>query len=328
MEYPISKLPLEDFKRLGMDKDAVMSLPQSTLKALLSGNRTSLIRFEKVPIRGMGAFSMDAKLSLQVNKVGKLKLFVHPVQTQLKNSFDLTDTELKHLQTSESGFVPKLVSLKDGSLTEALITYDKSTNELVAIKRDNLKAPDQINGTTLSDEQKRSFISGKPVEIKNDQFQLNPNNEQGISGKSLKNFKLGHSKYRSQHMLIDLGLLACGLGHFVLLYHLANVLLHSNIVFYDPEKSLQNQQFRNALAAAKSDMFAQGLIERVPLESKTSTDLQESNENREQVINTIKHHAGKHVSKINFPNSHDPSQSDIRNSDLSKSRNNGSGLGL
>ena len=328
MEYPINKLPLEDFKRLGMDKQAVMSLPEATLKALLSGNRTSLIRFEKVPIRGMGAFSMDAKLSLQVNKLGKLKLFVHPVQAQLKNTFDLTETELKHLQTSESTFIPKLVSLKDGSLADALITYDKSTNELVAIKREKLKAPDQINGQSLSEDQKKNFTAGYPVEIEGKNYQLNPNDEQGISGRGLKDFKFGHSTYRSQHMLIDLGLLACGLGHFVLLYHLANVLLHSNLVFYDPQKSLQNQQFRNALAAAKTDMLAQGLIERVPLDSKNATDKQESIENSEKVINTIKHHAGKHVSKINFPNSHDPSQLDIRNSDIPKSRNNGSSLGL
>src|SRR5690606_17426277 len=132
-------LPWQDFAVLGLNQQRVLSLPPSTLNALLSGNRTSIMRFENVKILGLGgSYPVDGKLSLQKDSNGELKLLIHPVQPELKNSFDLSKTELKYLESGKRVFIPKLVTGEDGRIEEALIAYDKTTNELVAFKREGI----------------------------------------------------------------------------------------------------------------------------------------------------------------------------------------------
>lgn len=257
MKYDIEQLPWHDFATLGLDRMQVLSLPKPTLDALLSGNRTSLIRFESLNIPSFPGSFIDGKLSLKKNKNQELNLVIHPVHPELTNLFSLTQTELKSLREGRMVFIPKLVTDKEGKPQEALVTFDQTTNELVAVRRENLKAPDEINGIKLSPRQQSEFISGKPVSIDNKAYRLDPNNELGISGPRMTSLKIGHSRYRPVDLAADALLLTAGLGHFVMLWHIANVLLHSRLAGFNPEKNLRNLPFRHAIADAQKEIAQQ-----------------------------------------------------------------------
>ncbi len=294
MKFSADQLPFKDFESLGLSKKDVLALPAITLNSLLSGNRTSLMRFNDVKVQGLGTnFSLDAKLSLFKEKDGKLSLRVHPIRPELDNSFELSKKEISHLKKHELAFIPKMVTNTDGKLVESLVTLDRTTNELIAIERDKLVAPQMINGVMLSPAQKKDFVSGRPVLINGKKYQLNPSSEIGISGPDLSTVKIRHSTYGSPNMLLDAVLLTAGLGHYVMLYHLANVLLHSKIKLYDPEKSLQSFDFRNALAEAKKE-----ILERQDILSKKEPGEKKENIpalSMDEIKSIIEKKAGEHV---------------------------------
>lgn len=255
MKYSLDQLPFGQFEQLGMDRNSVMSLPETTMNALLSGNRTSLIRFCNIKNEKNAKLQpLDAKLSLKKNRNGELSLKVHPIWKNTANTFDLSEKEINYLKNQELAFVPKMVS-KDGKPVEALIAYDNTTNEFIAIERDELRAPDKINGTQLSEGQRKDFVDGKPVVIRGKKYRLNPTNELGISGPDLSTVQIGHSAYKLPNLYMDAALITAGLGHFIMLYHLANVIAHSKFKMFNVEKNLQNEPFRNALASAKMEIL-------------------------------------------------------------------------
>lgn len=259
MKYAVDKLPFADFRALGLSKEEVLNLPEMTLNSLLNGNRTGLMRFENVPIKGIkSSIPLDAKLSLRVNEEGRLKLFIHPVQKNLQNRYELTDREQDYLLKNEHAFVPKLVALKGGKLVETLVTYDPSTNEYVAIERDKIKAPQQIDKVPLTPNQQKDFVSGKPITINGKTVRISPNSETGLQGSNqFLDIKIGHSRYTKHHLLFDFVLFATGLGHLSLLYHLANFLANSKLNIQKPETQLQDKQFRDQLAEADKDFKEQ-----------------------------------------------------------------------
>lgn len=255
MKYSLDQLPFGQFEQLGMDRNSVLSLPETTMNALLSGNRTSLIRFCNLKNEKAEQLApLDAKISLKKNHDGELSLKVHPIWKDASNTFDLSQKEIKYLKNQELAFIPKLVT-KEGKPVEALIAYDNTTNEFIAIERDKLRSPDKINGVALTVNQKKDFTDGKPVIIQGKKYRLNPTNELGISGPDLSTVQIGHSAYKLPNLYIDAALVTAGLGHFILLYHLANVIAHSKFKVFNVDKSLQNEPFRNALAAAKMEIL-------------------------------------------------------------------------
>jgi hypothetical protein len=257
MQFEISELPQRQLE---------LNLPPRTLNALLSGNRTSLIRFEKVSIPGMNStLSLDAKLSLERNLDNSVALKIHPINQSAKNTFNHTKDELGYLANGETNFVSKQIKDKKGKLDDYLVTLDKTTNEFVAVKRDRILAPEVINGNALSEQQKTDFKNGKDIMVGDGSYKLDPNSELGIkenSNKPIKNLKLKHSAYSENELLIDLALLTSGLGHFVFLEHLANLALHSGAAIMRSwrEENLRNKPTRDALASTSnvlSDNFKQ-----------------------------------------------------------------------
>src|SRR4051812_25269875 len=92
--FSIDELPYKEFSILGLSKKDVLSFPPRTLNALLSGNRTSLIRFNQVPL-GLtdNKVSLNGKLSLSRTPEGNISLRFHPVNDAPKNAFNLTKEE-------------------------------------------------------------------------------------------------------------------------------------------------------------------------------------------------------------------------------------------
>ncbi len=50
---------------MGLTKKDILNMPPRTYNALMSGNRTSLIRFNNIKVPGLEVGSLDAKLSLE-----------------------------------------------------------------------------------------------------------------------------------------------------------------------------------------------------------------------------------------------------------------------
>ena len=74
-----------------------------------------------------------------------------------------------------------------------------------------------------------------------------------ISGK----ISFGHSRIQDTDILIDIGLLASGLGTIIFLEHLADLVLHSQLLH--KTESLRDPAFRDALAAAAQKTGQSGI---------------------------------------------------------------------
>jgi hypothetical protein len=287
MQFEISQLPQKQLELIGLSKKDVLSLPPRTLNALLSGHRTSLIRFDKVNIPGINSpLSLDAKLSLERKSDNSVSLKIHPINQSAKNSFNLTKDELGYLANGETNFVSKQLKDNKGKLDDYLVTLDKTTNEFVAVKRDRILAPDVINGTALTEQQKTDFKNGKDISVGDGSYKLDPNSELGVkenSNKPIKNLKLKHSAYSENELLIDLALLTSGLGHFVLLEHLANLALHSGAAMMQTwrEENLRNKPTRDALAKTSNEL--------------TDSFKQTQKISPEEIKSLIEHHLGRPI---------------------------------
>lgn len=290
---------------LGLSKKDVLSFPPRTLNALLSGNRTSLIRFNQVPL-GItdNKVSLNGKLSLSRTAEGKISLRFHPVNDAPKNAFNLTKEEAEFLRKNETNFIDKKIRTDDGTLKDVKINLDPITNEYVGINRNTVRAPEQINNTTLSEKQKEDFRDGKTITVDSKAYKLNPNSEIGISDAKgndtgFSKIKFKNSSYSSNELLLDMALLASGLGSFVMLEHLASLFVSANRT---KEQNLRDPLYWQAIANASKEI--RGLKEDVryqpaKIESIVIKHLQEHGihlDNRQEISNPI-------VNKVNLNSS-------------------------
>jgi hypothetical protein len=259
MDFSINELPEKQLEMIGLTKKDVLNMPPRTYNALMSGNRTSLIRFNKIRIPELEVASLDAKLSLERKPNGDVSIRFHPINQLPKNTFHLTKKEIGKLN-SGTNFIEK--TLPNGK--DHLIGIDKQTNEFVAISKDSIEAPEKINGIKLTSDQVKDFKEGQDIKIGEQTFRLNPNDELGISGTGknsmISNLEFRHSSYNSTELLLDLALLASGTGSIFMIGHLADLLIHTsapNRKGKDNDISQlvnKNKTIRDALAKASPDI--------------------------------------------------------------------------
>jgi hypothetical protein len=89
MKFSLGEIPDMHLRRLGLDRELMGRLPDRTLKALLSGARTSLMRFSLTGDAGdsSSARVLDAKLSLSRKPDGGVTMKVHPAGSGKSDSF-------------------------------------------------------------------------------------------------------------------------------------------------------------------------------------------------------------------------------------------------
>ncbi len=63
------------------------------------------------------------------------------------------------------GRAVELKNPKTGEVAPSLISIDRLTNELVALRTDRVKIPAEIKGVPLSEEQQQTLASGQPLHI-------------------------------------------------------------------------------------------------------------------------------------------------------------------
>lgn len=158
----------ETMNNLGLSKEYLEK--KDLLDPLLRGYKTN----ELVPISvnlGGAVVRTDARLSLQSTPEGDVVAAVHGIRREPNLNFEFfghkfSDEDKQNLrQTGNMGRVVDLINSKTGELMPSIISVDRLTNELIALKTDFIKIPDEVKGIKLNDEQKQTLVEGKPLFI-------------------------------------------------------------------------------------------------------------------------------------------------------------------
>ena len=155
-------------KDLGLSKEFLEK--RNLLEPMLKGYKTN----ELVPV-GLNLDTVmlrtDVRLSLMQDENGKVVPLLHGIRKAPYLHLDFfghkfTPEDKKNLlETGNMGRVVDLVNNKTGELMPSIISVDKLTNELVALRTEFIKIPDEIKGVKLNDEQKQTLMEGKPLRL-------------------------------------------------------------------------------------------------------------------------------------------------------------------
>jgi len=180
--YKPEQIDWETMSSLGLSKEYLEK--RNLLDSLLKGYKTN----ELVPISvnlGGAVVRTDARLSLQPTPDGNIVAAVHGIRREPNLNFEFfghkfTDEDKQNLlQTGNMGRTVDLINSKTGELMPSIISVDRLTNELIALKAEFVKIPNEIKGVKLNDEQKQTLMEGKPLFIegmiskKGDSFSAN-----------------------------------------------------------------------------------------------------------------------------------------------------------
>ncbi len=159
-----SRIDWSQFEKLGISKEQI---DKKTLDSMLNWQKTPTL----IPIKteiGDTVIRTDARLSFRDTPDGNLNLMVHAVrkEPQLEGfvyGTRLTEDDKQNLrQTGHAGRLVEIEPVKDQKMM-AFLSIDKLTNELVAVRADRIKIPNEIKGVTLDDQQKKDLSEGKAI---------------------------------------------------------------------------------------------------------------------------------------------------------------------
>jgi len=166
-KYKPEQIDWETMNNLGLSKEKLEKL--NLLDPLLKGYKTN----ELVPVSlnlGTAVTRMDARLSLQSNDDGQVVVAIHGIRKEPNLNFEFFGHSFSQadknnlLETGNMGRVVNLVNLKNPDETiPSIISVDRLTNELVALRTEFIKIPDELKGVKLNDEQKQTLMEGKPL---------------------------------------------------------------------------------------------------------------------------------------------------------------------
>jgi hypothetical protein len=252
MKFSLKEVPDWHLTRLGLDRDVIGRLPERTLKALLSGLRTSLMRFSITSDTGDASLAkvVDARLSLSRKTDGRVAMKVHPANDGGRDPGALDAAERERLSKGEGTVIGKTILDRDGRERKALVGIDPATGAAVAVDGEKLKAPNSIGGVRLDEDQRKAWKRGEEVKVGGKSYRFDPTKEDGISESTRLRFS--HSQVQDTDIAIDAALLASGLGHVILLEHLADMLIHMRL--QKDRNRLSDPAFRDAVAKAAMEL--------------------------------------------------------------------------
>lgn len=166
--YKPEQIDWETMNNLGLSKERLEKL--GVLDPLLKGFKTN----ELVPISlnlDSVIIRSDARLSLQPGSEGKAIVALHCVRKEPElnkpffgHEFSKEDKD-NLLKTGNMGRVVDLTNPKTGEILPSIISIDRLTNEIIALRTDKMKIPEEIKGVKLDEQQKQTLIEGKPLFI-------------------------------------------------------------------------------------------------------------------------------------------------------------------
>lgn len=165
--YNESMINWDQLKNFGLSREYLQE--RGLLDSMLKGYKTNQL----VPINlnfGSAVLRTDARLSLQQSNTGEVVLAIHGIrkQPELERPYFghiFSEEDKKNLL--ETGNMGRVVELKgrNGEYIPSFISLDKMTNEVVAMRAENVYIPNEIKGVQLTDQEKSDLREGKKVYI-------------------------------------------------------------------------------------------------------------------------------------------------------------------
>ncbi|MDO5523622.1 MAG: DUF3945 domain-containing protein [Bacteroidia bacterium] len=164
--YKVEDIDWKTLEGMGVTQEKLQKM--NVMEDLLKGFKTNQL----VPISlnlGTVITRSEARLSLQPDENGNTVVAMHGVRKEANvhqpffgHEFTPEDKEnlIKH---GNMGRVVMLENRKTGEQIPSIISVDRLTNELIALRADKIKIPDEIKGLKLTDEQKQTLQEGKPL---------------------------------------------------------------------------------------------------------------------------------------------------------------------
>lgn len=164
-------------ENLGLNKERLQA--SGELDKLLNWQKTNLVTIA-VPF-GESKIYTEARLAFRTDENGNIGLAVHTIRKEPELDFPYMGhkfTPEEKEQLLATGNLGKTVELtpKNGEAFTAYVSLDPQTNEVVALRADRIDIPQVIKGVTLSDQQYKDLVEGKPVKV------------EGMLSKNGKNF--------------------------------------------------------------------------------------------------------------------------------------------
>ena len=157
----------EALEKIGVSKASLEQ--QGLLDSMLKGYKTNKL----VPLTltlTSAKVKLDARLSFIAMPDGQIGLGIHGIrkEPELERPYFghiFTEEDKKNLrETGNMGRVAEL-NLNGGAYTPCLISIDKNTNELVAVRQENVYIPSEVKGIKLKADEINALKEGKPVYV-------------------------------------------------------------------------------------------------------------------------------------------------------------------
>ena len=165
--YNESMINWEQLKNFGVSREYLQE--RGLLDSMLKGYKTNQL----VPITmnfGSAVLRTDARLSLQQSRTGEVILAIHGIrrQPELERPYFghiFSDEDKKNLL--ETGNMGRVVELKgrNGEYVPSFVSLDKMTNEVVAMRAENVYIPNEVKGVELTDQEKNDLREGKKIYV-------------------------------------------------------------------------------------------------------------------------------------------------------------------
>lgn len=162
----LNKLNWKEVEKLGVSGESL----QDSLKAMVYGHKSPGLVDIKPAVDGQ-EFPMQARLSLEQQPDGSIKIVTHPKQEQpdFEKPFMgvvFTDQDKEQFQkTGHGGRVFDLEPVAGGEKVPSLISLDKLTNRFEAMALKDIYVPQTLKNAPLSEEQQQGLKEGKAVWI-------------------------------------------------------------------------------------------------------------------------------------------------------------------
>lgn len=164
--YKPEQIDWETMNNLGLSKERLEKA--GVLDTLLKGYKTNSL----IPVSlnlGTAITRMDARLSLQPGENGEAVVAIHGIRkepsltnTFFGHEFSTADKE-NLLRSGNMGRVVELTNPKTGEKIPSIISIDRMTNDVIALRQEWMKIPDEIKGVKLTKEQIQTLRDGKPL---------------------------------------------------------------------------------------------------------------------------------------------------------------------
>ena len=165
--YNESMINWEELKNFGLSREYLME--RGLLDQMLKGYKTNQV----VPISmnfGSAVLRTDARLSLQQSVGGPIVLGIHGIRQKPELDrpyFGHIFSEEDKKNLLETGNMGRVVELKGrgGEYIPSFVSIDKLTNEVVAMRAENVFIPKEIKGVKLTEQEQNDLREGKKVFI-------------------------------------------------------------------------------------------------------------------------------------------------------------------